>query len=194
MRVNEIFYSLQGEGHFTGTAATFIRLSGCNLRCAFCDTRHTAFSEMTEQQIADIAALNASRHVVITGGEPLLQLTAALTTLLHKAGKFIQIETNGCFPIADGCEIDWVTCSPKFEFIANADVRIQHIDELKVVWNGENDMTLYDGIKAQVRSLQPCDTGDERRNGDIAATATEYCKSHPEWRLSLQTHKMLNIR
>ena len=91
MRINEIFYSLQGEGHFTGTPAIFIRFSGCNLKCSFCDTDHSHYTEMTEEEIVGEACKYPARHVVITGGEPLLQITASLTDKLHGAGFFIQM-------------------------------------------------------------------------------------------------------
>ena len=91
MRINEIFYSLQGEGFFTGTPAVFIRFSGCNLQCDFCDTTHQSFTDMSEDEIVQQAANYAGRHVVITGGEPSLQLTASLVDKLHAAGKFVAI-------------------------------------------------------------------------------------------------------
>lgn len=194
MKVNEIFYSLQGEGYFTGVASTFIRLSGCNLKCPFCDTQHEAFTEMSEEEIAEAAARNPGRHVVITGGEPTLQLNARLTRLLHSIGKEIQIETNGTRPLADGCDVDWTTCSPKFEYCRGGEPRIQRIDELKVVFDGTNDMSRYANINARVYSLQPCDVGDAERNRAIEALTVAYCQEHPKWRLSLQTHKLLQIR
>ena len=115
MRVNEIFYSLQGEGRFTGTAAIFIRLSGCNLRCSFCDTRHDDYTLYTENDIVAAIASYPARHVVITGGEPTLQLTRLLVDKLHEAGKFVQIETNGSIALEPDvvAAIDWITCSPK---------------------------------------------------------------------------------
>lgn len=93
MRINEIFYSLQGEGFFTGTPAVFIRFSGCNLKCPFCDTNHQHGQEMSEDEIAGEAAKYSAKHVVITGGEPSLQLTASLIDKLHECGKFVAIET-----------------------------------------------------------------------------------------------------
>ena len=84
MRVNEIFYSLQGEGFYVGVPSVFIRLSGCNLQCSFCDTTHQSFTDMSEREIADVVAQYPAQHVVITGGEPSLQLSALLIELLHK--------------------------------------------------------------------------------------------------------------
>ena len=187
MRVNEIFYSLQGEGRHTGTPAVFVRLAGCNLKCSFCDTDFAAHTEMTEEEIvARVAAFPASL-VVLTGGEPTLQITSRLLGLLHEAGKRVHIETNGTHPLPDG-PIDWVTCSPK-----GAPLHIGRIDELKVVYEGQ-DMSQYDGIEAQCYSLQPCDTGNAARNLQLQRQTIDYILQHPKWHLSLQTHKLLNIR
>ena len=135
MRINEIFYSLQGEGSFTGTPAVFIRFSGCNTKCPFCDTQHEEYVEMTEDEILAEVKKYPANHVVITGGEPTLQLTPSLCQKLQENLFFVQIETNGSvkldskFNLKDQEEslIDWVTCSPK-----NLPIKIQRIDELKV--------------------------------------------------------------
>lgn len=187
MRVNEIFYSLQGEGAHTGTPAVFVRFAGCNLKCSFCDTDFTSFTEMTEEEIVSAAMRYPSRTVIITGGEPTLQLTQSLLEAFRKAGFSIHIETNGTRPLPEG-PIDWVVCSPKY-----AALNIQRIDELKVVYEGQ-DMTRYDDLKAQVYSLQPCDTGDEDKNREILQNTINYILQHPKWKLSLQTHKILNVR
>jgi len=190
MRINEIFYSLQGEGRFTGTPAVFIRFSGCNLACSFCDTSHEAFTEMTEDEVLAAATAFPARHAVLTGGEPSLQLTSTLVDKLHAAGFFVQIETNGTRPLPPEWVIDWITCSPKA-----GEVRLRHIDELKVLYHGAGqDMSRYDALEAAVYSLQPCDTGDAGRNRMILTAAVDYCLAHPKWRLSLQTHKIINIR
>lgn len=193
MRVNEIFYSLQGEGFFTGTPAVFIRLSGCNLRCPFCDTQHEAFTEMTEQEIAAEAARHEARHVVITGGEPTLQLTESLIALLHKAGKFVAIETNGT-RVPPVCT-DWVTFSPKDAYVhtRQAVPVITCADELKLVYDG-SPLPAYPTVSVCHRFLQPCDTGNADRNAELLKQTIAYCLAHPEWRLSLQTHKITNIR
>jgi len=191
MKVNEIFYSLQGEGHFTGTAAVFVRLSGCNLRCPFCDTDHSAAIEMSAEDIVAEVTRHPSRHVVITGGEPALQLTQELTDALHRAGCFIQVETNGTLTLPAG--IDWITCSPK-----DAPVVHTAVDELKVLFMGDgNDAARLAALGktvARERRLQPCDTADADRNAAIVSGCISYIKEHPCWKLSLQTHKILNIR
>lgn len=197
MKVNEIFYSLQGEGNFTGTPAVFVRFSGCNLNCDFCDTQHNRGIEMAEDEIISEVSKYTAYHVVITGGEPTLQLTPSLVNKLHAAGKFVQIETNGTRPLSDGLDylIDWVTVSPKYGNVPN----IQRIDELKVVY----DMSHPDHVaklekeEARYRStyyLQPCDRYDAEYNEKNLASCIKYIMGHPKWKLSLQTHKMLNLR
>lgn len=193
MRINEIFYSLQGEGHFTGVPSIFIRFAGCNLKCPFCDTRHEPYEEMSMQDIIDRIKGFAGRHVVFTGGEPSLQLTADICRQLKDLGYDIQVETNGTHELPEGC-IDWVTCSPKDAFCKKAEIKISHIDEVKVVFDGKTDVSRYLDIDAHCYSLQPCDTGNESENKEITAKCVDYILAHPEWRLSLQTHKILYIR
>ena len=188
MKINEIFYSLQGEGHYTGTPAVFVRFAGCNLKCSFCDTDFTSFTEMTEDDIVRETGQYPANHIVITGGEPTLQITASLVSKLHEAGKYVQIETNGTNILPEGCNIDWVTCSPKYKA-----VRLQHIDELKVVFEGQ-DMSQYDCLTASEYRLQPCDTQDEGKNKEILRQTIDFILKNPKWKLSLQTHKILNVR
>lgn len=201
MKVNEIFYSLQGEGFFTGIPAVFLRFSGCNLKCSFCDTDHRSGKEMTDREI--LAAITAfpSRHIVITGGEPSLQLTADFIALLHATGYFIQIETNGTHTLPAG--IDWVTCSPKFSEMpaAMADsLPLLHsgiINEIKLVFQSakqaDEDIRHIPALPEQLY-LQPCDCGDTYKNRIIVEECIRYIKAHPLWKLSLQTHKLLSIR
>ena len=193
MRINEIFYSLQGEGHFTGVPSIFIRFAGCNLKCPFCDTQHEPYEEMSMQDIIDRIKGFVGWHVVFTGGEPSLQLTADICHQLKDLGYDIQVETNGTHELPEGC-IDWVTCSPKDAFCKNAEIKISHIDEVKVVFDGKTDVSRYLDIDARCYSLQPCDTGNEKENKEITAKCVDYILAHPEWRLSLQTHKILYIR
>ena len=195
MRVNETFLSLQGEGSFTGTPAFFLRLSGCNLKCPFCDTNHQTYKEMSEDEIVQEASREKPRHIVITGGEPALQLTESLVDKLHEAGFFVQVETNGTLPLPQS--IDWVTCSPK-----SLHLSIQNIDELKVLYKGEGDNPEHflNSLPKKVSGrgprlyLQPLDTGDEMRNRIILRDTIAYILQHPKWKLSLQTHKLLGIK
>ena len=195
MRVNETFLSLQGEGFFTGTPAFFLRLSGCNLKCPFCDTNHQTYKEMSEDEIVQEASREKPRHIVITGGEPALQLTESLVDKLHEAGFFVQVETNGTLPLPQS--IDWVTCSPK-----SLHLSIQNIDELKVLYKGEGDNPehFFNSLPQKVSGrgprlyLQPLDTGDEMRNRIILRDTIAYILQHPKWKLSLQTHKLLGIK
>lgn len=190
-KINEIFYSLQGEGYHTGTPAVFVRFSGCNLRCPFCDTSHEDGRLMTTEEIVAAVSEYPSFFTVITGGEPSLFLTDGLVAALHACGRYIAVETNGTHPLPDG--VDWVTCSPKYDVIPSAKVCLQRCDELKVVYRRQ-DMSIYESVAAARRFLQPCDTGDEKENRLLLHESIEYCKAHPQWRLSLQTHKLVNIR
>lgn len=200
MRVNEIFYSLQGEGFFTGTPAVFVRFSGCNLRCPFCDTHHENDTLMTEEEIVDAVSRYPARHVVLTGGEPSLQVTPRLVDLLHMANRFVAMETNGTRPV-DGLELDWVTLSPKHYFLGQvAAPAVLCPNELKLVFSPEAFAAAHTDPEALAAAfqtahlfLQPCDTGDATKNRLLLQQAVEYCKSHPHWRLSLQTHKYIGI-
>lgn len=200
-RINEIFYSLQGEGQFTGKAATFIRLAGCNLKCPFCDTSHSGYRLMTSDEIIAEISRNASPHVVITGGEPALQPLGELIDALHAGGRFIQVETNGTLQLPDN--IDWVTCSPKDEPVV-----LTHIDEIKQLFlprfldgNDTPDHTVERLLPASPEklaikrfSLQPCDMGERFTNHQLLQAAIDYIERNPHWCLSLQTHKLINIK
>lgn len=189
--INEIFYSLQGEGFYTGTPAIFIRFSGCNLACPFCDTDHTAFRPMTSSDIMEAIAPYPAGHVVLTGGEPSLFVDDALVARLHDAGKYVAIETNGTRPLPQG--IDWITLSPKDHVASHARTVLSECDELKVVFCGGDTLPSFCNIRAKHYFLQPCDTGDGNAERMVCETI-DYCKAHPRWRLSLQTHKLLGIR
>lgn len=179
-KINEIFYSLQGEGFFTGIPAIFIRFSGCNLKCKFCDTKHEEGVMMTDDEILQAIAKYPSDKVILTGGEPALHIDEAFIDQLHKAGKYVCIETNGTRAIPEA--IDWVTCSPK----QSAPVVLMHIDEVKVVYTGQ-DLAPYKALKAICYYLQPC-------SGKNIKEVVEYILDHPEWRLSLQTQKLIHIQ
>lgn len=193
MRVNEIFYSLQGEGYYVGTATVFVRLSGCNLHCPFCDTKHEDGEEMSEEAIVAEVNRHPARLVVVTGGEPALQLTYSMVEALHAAGRMVAVETNGTLPLPSN--VDWVTLSPKEAFLGSQAMPVlTRADELKVVYDGEHEPSTYDDIAVSHRFLQPMDCGDLQRNARITAATVDYIGRHPQWRLSLQIHKMINIK
>ncbi len=179
-KVNEIFYSLQGEGYYTGTPAVFLRFSGCNRRCAFCDTDFADGRMMDSNEIVAEISRFPARHLVVTGGEPTLQLDSELINAIKAARFFIQIETNGSNPVPTG--VDWVTCSPK-----DAPWQIGRIDELKIVYQGQDVEQIAELLPAARHYLQPC-------SGLNTAETIDYILSHPRWRLSLQTHKLIDIR
>lgn len=178
-KINEIFYSLQGEGFHAGTPAVFVRFSGCNLRCDFCDTRHEEGKDMTDEEIVEEVLRYPSRMVILTGGEPGLWVDDALIEALHKAGKYICIETNGTCVLPE--RIDWVTCSLKQGTV----LKVKRMDEVKVVYLGQ-DVSSYLQLPATYYFLQPCSC---RNTEEVVG----YILQHPQWRLSLQTHKLINI-
>lgn len=193
-RINEIFYSLQGEGYHSGTPAVFVRFSGCNLHCAFCDTQHQVGEIMSLEEIVDeVNKYPIAQLVVLTGGEPSLFIDEAFVSeLKQKTGKYIAIETNGTRPLPNN--LDWVTLSPKSSF-EGGDAEpcvLKHCDELKVVYLGQ-DLAQYDDIEAKYRFLQPCFVEDLKQRNANMQTCVEAVKSHPNWRLSLQIHRVLNI-
>lgn len=192
-RINEIFYSLQGEGFWTGTPIVFVRFSGCNLQCPFCDTDHKGFSEMSGADIlaAVRACGGACRRVCFTGGEPGLQLDDALVALFHEAGYTLHVETNGTCVLPSG--IDWVTLSPKDQvrgLRGNGTVVLRRADEVKLVLAPGVDPSAWADFPATWHFLQPCDEGGVTNSAEVSA----YVMAHPAWRLSLQTHKLLGIR
>jgi len=194
-RVNEIFHSLQGEGYHTGMAAVFVRLSGCNLRCDFCDTQHEAGTLMTLPQVMDaVLRLPPTPLLVLTGGEPSLFIDEAFVATLKQAtDRQVCIESNGTRQLPGN--IDWVTLSPKCGLPGGdvAPLVVNRCDELKVVYCGQ-DLAQYDHIDSRYRYLQPCwspDGEQTRRSLDATVAAV---LAHPQWRLSLQTHRVLGIR
>ena len=179
-KINEIFYSLQGEGYHTGTPAVFVRFSGCNLICSFCDTQHEEGTLMTDDEIIAEVSKYPAATVILTGGEPSLWIDDALVDRLHEAGKYVCIETNGTRPLP--ASIDWVTCSPK----QGARLAITRMDEVKVVYEGQ-DISIYERLSAEHFFLQPCSCYN-------TALTVDCVMRHPKWRLSLQTHKLIDIR
>lgn len=192
-KINEIFYSIQGEGRWAGRPAIFIRFSGCNLKCPFCDTDFKKFEEMGEidvlQRVQEVS--EGCKFIVFTGGEPTLQLDENLTTLLHKWGYYLSMETNGTYKVPGG--IDWVTCSPKSLFVKKAEPVIKVASEVKVVFDGKHKITDC-GIDAEHYYVQPCDVGNKEKNADILKQTVAFVESHPKWSFSLQQQKIINVR
>jgi 7-carboxy-7-deazaguanine synthase len=207
--VKEIFYSIQGEGANVGSPAVFCRFAGCNLwsgrevdrhgaMCPFCDTDFVGtdglggglFQNATElaDAIRNIWGTSDTNHrfVVLTGGEPALQIDAELICTLHDNRFRIAIETNGTIELPAG--IDWVCVSPK----DGMPLKVQHGDELKLVYpqNGHRP-SQYESLPFRNFFLQPMFGENTQQN---VQSTIEYCLENPKWRLSLQTHKILNIR
>ncbi|MGR7993741.1 7-carboxy-7-deazaguanine synthase [Xanthobacter sp. ZOL 2024] len=205
--VKEIFLTLQGEGAQAGRAAVFCRFSGCNLwsgreedraaaACRFCDTDFIGMDGEGGGRFGSATALAAAlsatwgeragrRFVVFTGGEPLLQLDAALIAATHAAGFEIAVETNGSVAAPDG--IDWICMSPK----AGVELVQRRGHELKLVFPQPDLMPdVVAGLDFDHFFLQPMDGPDRQRHTQAAVA---YCLDHPHWRLSLQTHKMIGI-
>ncbi len=211
--IKEIFYTLQGEGAHTGRAAVFCRFSGCNLWsgqekhrtsaiCRFCDTQFVGTDGegggtfATAEQLT-LAIMNCwsqgnqssdyyPRFVVLTGGEPLLQADALLIETLNQYGFEVAIETNGTQPAPTGGRY-WLTVSPK----STAPLAITEGDELKLVYpQADAQPETFANLKFKHFFLQPMDSENVIQN---TQDTLEYCRQHPQWRLSLQTHKILNI-
>ena len=228
-KINEVFYTLQGEGAHSGIPAVFIRFSGCNLRCPWCDTEFADFTEMSAEQIVATALElydipnERRKMVVLTGGEPSLQVDTPLIEALHAAGFYICIETNGTRPLPDG--IDWITCSPKM--VCQSEGRsvsetvwvtpgsglsakrsllaLKQANEVKVVYTGDYDPEIWRSqLEAEHWLLQPlrfagewlienADSWEDDRNDNLDDTV-RYILSHPFWRLSVQLHKIVGLR
>ena len=197
-KINEVFYSLQGEGHHTGYPSVFIRFSGCNLQCPFCDTRHNDGVPMTDTDIIHAVNLYKADWVVLTGGEPSLWIDEDFIRLLHQAtGKKIAIETNGTNPLPAG--IDWVTVSPKTgieEVIGNPEIGVRQADEIKVVDVGQ-DLEMYFDLPCRRENtlmyLQPCYVSDPRKRESNTMRTVRRVLEDPRWTLSLQIHRYLGI-
>lgn len=179
--LTEIFYSIQGEGRWSGTPAIFIRFAGCNESCSFCDTDFSPNLYLSQDEIIQAVQQFPATHIILTGGEPTLQLTQELLDALHKLNYILHIETNGVNPL-DVSGIDWITVSPKQPGLG---WRIREGDELKVIFQGQ-DLSQYFDSRFDYYYLQPCSMQN------ISETL-EQVKRTPQWMLSVQLHKLLNI-
>ena len=188
-RVNEIFYSIQGEGAFAGTPAVFVRFSGCNLACPWCDTDHAHAEEMTRDDLEDAVRALLTGHdgaiIVLTGGEPALQLRDD-EPLFHGFGCRVCIETNGTLPVPGW--VDWVTVSPKNELSPV----VPRANELKFVFEPEHIPYYLSMQEAECeKRIQPLARKDGTTN---LAEALEFVLAHPRFKLSVQLHKIIGVR
>lgn len=206
--VKEVFLTLQGEGAQAGRAAVFCRFAGCNLwsgreadrasaQCGFCDTDfvgtdgtrggfYASADTLADAVEAEWVSGPDHRYVVVTGGEPLLQVDAALLRALHARGFAVAVETNGTIDPPAG--LDWICVSPK----AGTQLRVRSGQEMKLVYpQPEAPPEAFAGLAFERFSLQPM---DGPALADNTARAIDYCLRHPQWRLSLQTHKAVGIR
>ncbi|NDJ17443.1 radical SAM protein [Myxacorys almedinensis A] len=190
----ETFHSVQGEGAWTGTNAFFIRLGGCDVGCWFCDTKHSWNPKRHPMRaIASLATTAKAANpaiVVITGGEPLMHDLAPLTDALHAAGLRVHLETSGAHPFSG--MFDWVTLSPK-PFKPPHNSVYAHVNELKVVIAIADDFAWAEQQSQQV-SLSALRYLQAEWESQSIPQIFEYVLQHPQWRISLQTHKLLNVR
>lgn len=190
LTVNEIFYSLQGEGGRAGEASIFIRLTKCNLACSFCDTDFANGEDMTLDKILTEIKQYPCKWIIWTGGEPTIQLKSEYLAFFREHGYKQAIETNGTRRLPDG--LDYITCSPKQDY-ESIRTRIPVVDEIRMpIQVGDNvpDITVFP--QADNYFLSPVFDGDKINQQNV-----DYCvemiKKYPAWRLSLQIHKLIHI-
>ena len=197
-KINEIFYSLQGEGCHFGVPSVFIRFSGCNLKCWFCDTPHHDGELMSDEQIIEVVKTYPGKWIILTGGEPSLWIDYDfIEKLKNETGKLVAIETNGTNKVPEN--IDWITVSPKMNVsaIGDAKLNIDRADEIKVVFIGQ-DLNPYFTLPCVDKNtqfrLQPCFENNEVEfNRNIDLTVKKILED-PRWNLSLQSHRFLGIK
>lgn len=188
--VNEIFYSLQGEGGRSGEASIFIRLTKCNLACSFCDTDFADGDGMSLDEILDVIKVYPCKWIIWTGGEPTIQLKNEHFIFFREHGYKQAIETNGTRRIPS--LIDYITCSPKQDY-ESIKARIPRVDEIRMpikVGDPIPDITIFP--KADNYFLSPIFDAD-KINIENVNYCVELIKEHPQWRLSLQMHKLIHI-
>lgn len=191
----EDFYTIQGEGFYQGSAAYFIRLGGCEVRCIWCDVKDSwdvnAHPKTDVKQIAEKAKASGSKIAVVTGGEPTMHDLSALTAELKSVGLKTHIETSGAYPLTG--QWDWVCFSPK-KFKPPHPSVSEKADELKVVIFHKSDFAWAEDFARQVKSgcelfLQP----EWSKEKEILPLIIDYIKAHPQWKISLQVHKYIDV-
>jgi organic radical activating enzyme len=190
-RVADIFESIQGEGMNSGRSAMFVRLAGCNAACDFCDTDHKMKELLSAEEIVRQCSISKTDLTVLTGGEPMLQVTKELVEQLLELGD-VAIETNGSIPIPDPIRdiLSWITVSPKDVRFGGKPCVLDFADELKVVWDGRVDPLKLAGDGSwSFRIIQP----EWSRWNQHLPNILAFLRSNPGWRLGLQIHKIINI-
>lgn len=191
----EHFYTLQGEGYFSGQAAYFIRLAGCDVGCVWCDVKESWEEEghpiMSVKELIDVVSLHPGKIVVITGGEPAMHDLTPLTSALKERGFRTHIETSGTHPLRG--EWDWITLSPK-KFKAPLDEIFSRANEFKVIVYHSSDLQWGEEFVSQYQLtcklyLQP----EWGKKDKVLPSIISYIQEHPQWQLSLQTHKYIHI-
>lgn len=206
--INDLFFTFQGEGMFAGTRSLFVRLPFCNLKCSWCDTAFNSFSVWTEEKFKDFAQSEKTRHAVITGGEPMMNKHAdSIVRVLHQLGYYVAVESNGTFPV--NADYDFITVSPK-RFTAGTNHRtgfelppyfvdpttFQNVNEFKYVVDSHFDFSVlkrhepFDSLHDKFLSLSP-EFGNFQEN---LRKIFDYIKENPKWKISLQTHKWMDVK
>jgi len=192
LKINDMFWTFQGEGFNSGTRALFIRMPFCNLKCSWCDTEFDTYLDISEKELIGFANQEISRFAVITGGEPMMNKeTQRVAEILKDQGFYIACESNGMFPIYS--EIDFVTISPKrdskYEIHPQA---LSRADEIKYVVDNGFDFSIldrHDKYSSVNLTLSP-EYGNFKPSLEMIF---DYIKEHPNWQISLQTHKWMGI-
>jgi organic radical activating enzyme len=206
LRVNEIFYTIQGEGTHAGTPSVFVRLEGCNLACSFCDTEFNDGEPRSENwMLHEIKKVGGDcKFIVLTGGEPSMQNIQAFVDLVKKNDYYIMIETNGMYSLPKN--LDWVCCSPKINTQSKKFV-VRSADEFKFVVPYDGKLPIIEGLKASHFWISPQNQTNinKKRNikvgdrgcSEVSLAAAKYCvnliKEEPKWKLNLQMHKFIGV-
>ncbi len=191
----ETFHSIQGEGFWAGYNAFFIRLAGCDVHCPWCDQKETWSTKnyplLTAEKLLALVQKINTEHIIITGGEPLLHNLDNLTQTLQNSGAKLHIETSGAYPFSG--YFDWVTFSPKTYKIPHETI-YDRVSELKVVIDNEEDLIWAESQVKKIKSNVPKYLQPQWNNPDSQELIFQYILQNPQWRLGLQTHKLLGVR